>query len=90
MEKAPLFIGVVTPIDGCVGIGLAKGSEHARQRRAMAVGFTKPALMAQQEILESQTYKLMHAIKTRGKNGKALNVSDWCMALFLPLRHWRL
>jgi len=89
MEKAPLFIGVVKPIDGCVGIGLAKGSEHARQRRAMAVGFTKPALMAQQEILESQTYKLVHAIKIRGKDGKALNVSDWCMSLFFPLCRWR-
>jgi cytochrome P450 len=86
MEKAPLFIGVVKPIDGCVGIGLAKGSEHARQRRAMAVGFTKPALMAQQEILETQTYKLMHAIKTRGKDGQALNMSDWCMFSFSLLR----
>ncbi|EDU47343.1 CypX Cytochrome P450 [Pyrenophora tritici-repentis] len=77
MEKAPLFIGVVKPINGCVGIGLAKGSEHTRQRRAMAVGFTKSALMAQQEILEVQTYKLIHAIKTRAKGGKALNMSDW-------------
>ncbi|CAN9258072.1 unnamed protein product [Alternaria alternata] len=43
----------------------------------MAVGFTKPALMAQQEILEVQTAKLIHAVKTQGKNGKALNMSDW-------------
>lgn len=81
MEKAPLFIGVVKPINGCVGIGLAKGSEHTRQRRAMAVGFTKPALMAQQEILETHAYKLVHVIKTRGKDGNALNMSDWSMLL---------
>lgn len=80
MEKAPIFMGVVKPIDGCVGLGLAKGSEHARQRRAVAVGFTKSALTAQQEILETHVQKLVHAIKIRGKNGKAVNVSDWCMA----------
>ncbi|KAI4613610.1 uncharacterized protein J4E88_002804 [Alternaria novae-zelandiae] len=43
----------------------------------MAVGFTKPALVSQQEILETQISKLVHVIKTRGKNGKALNMADW-------------
>jgi hypothetical protein len=43
--------------------------------------------MAQQEILEVQTAKLIHAVKTQGKNGKALNMSDWCMTLFLLSSH---
>lgn len=72
------------PIDGCVGIGMAKGSEHTRQRRAMAVGFTKATLMSQQEILQRQTSKLIHAIKTRGAGGKALNMSDWSMTFPHP------
>ena len=79
MEKSPIFIGVVSPLNGCVGIGLAKGKEHTRQRRALAPSLSKTALKGQEAILQVHVNKLVAAIRdiTRAKQ-EAINIADWC------------
>ena len=79
MEKSPIFIGVVSPMNGCVGIGLAKGKEHARQRRALAPSLSKSALKGQEAILQVHVNKLVGAIRnmTAAKH-KSINMADWC------------
>ncbi|KAH5391697.1 hypothetical protein HBI33_011140 [Parastagonospora nodorum] len=78
MEKSPIFIGVVSPMNGCVGIGLAKGKEHARQRRALAPSLSKSALKGQEAILQVHIIKLIAAIRNmiRAKQ-EVINMADW-------------
>jgi len=82
MEKSPIFIGVVSPMNGCVGIGLAKGKEHARQRRALAPSLSKSALKGQEAILQVYINKLIAAIRsmTRAKQ-EPINMADWCRCI---------
>lgn len=81
MEKSPIFIGVVSPLNGCVGVGLARGKEHARQRRALAPGLSKSALYGQEQIIQRHIFKLISALRKLSTDGKAANMADWCMSI---------
>jgi cytochrome P450 len=85
MEKSPLFIGVVSPMNGYVGIGLAKQKEHARQRRALAPGLSKNALIGQADILQVHIDKLIKALRELTAKGEPVNMSNWCKSYFIDL-----
>ena len=78
MEKSPVFIGVVSPLNGCVGIGLAKDKEHTRQRRALAPGLSKNALLGQSEILQSHVDKFIAALRVMASRYQAVDLATWC------------
>lgn len=78
MEKSPIFIGAVSPLDGQTGISLANNEAHTRQRRALAAPFTNKALLQQQEILQVHVDKLIAALTTKAQNKEAVNMADWC------------
>ncbi|RMZ73258.1 cytochrome P450 monooxygenase [Pyrenophora seminiperda CCB06] len=77
MEKSPIFIGAVSPMNGCVGIGLAKGKEHARQRRALAPSLSKNALKGQEAILQVHVNKLIAAIRNVTAKQEPMNMANW-------------
>jgi cytochrome P450 len=77
-EKSPIFIGAVSPLDGQTGISLANNEAHTRQRRALAAPFTNNALLQQEGILRLHVDKLMSAIRDKTKDGKPINMADWC------------
>lgn len=77
MEKSPIFIGVVSPLNGYVGIGLASGKEHTRQRRALAPSVSKNALRQQQTVLLTQVHKLVAALRAMLHQNQALDLSRW-------------
>jgi cytochrome P450 len=78
MEKSPIFIGVVSPLNGYVGIGLARKKEHTRQRRALAPGLSKNALLGQQEILQSHVGKFISALRAMVGKNQAVDLASWC------------
>lgn len=81
MEKSPLFIGVVSPLNGHVGIGLARGKEHTRQRRAMAPSMSRNALQAQEKIIQTHALKLVEALRRTSQEGQVVDMGAWCKAI---------
>lgn len=82
MEKSPIFIGVASPMNGYVGVGLARGKEHTRQRKALAPALSKNALYGQEEIIQRHISALLAALRRKIGAGEVANMSDYCM-LFL-------
>ena len=82
MEKSPIFIGVAPPMNGYVGVGLAKGKEHTRQRKALAPALSKNALYGQEEIIQRHISALIEALQQNVAQGHSSNMSDYC-----KLRH---
>lgn len=82
MEKSPIFIGVASPMNGYVGVGLARGKEHTRQRKALAPALSKNALYGQEEIIQRHISALLAALRRKIEAGEVANMSDYCM-LFL-------
>ena len=78
MEKSPIFIGVASPMNGYVGVGLAKGKEHTRQRKALAPALSKNALYGQEEIIQRHISALIEALRKTVAKGKSANMSDYC------------
>ncbi|KAF2769007.1 cytochrome P450 [Teratosphaeria nubilosa] len=71
LERAPTFIGIVDPAAKSKGIGISKGKDHIRHRRALGRFFTKPA------ILHLYVDKLMALIRTQSKQDGRMNMSRW-------------
>lgn len=83
MEKSPIFIGVASPMNGYVGVGLARGKEHTRQRKALAPALSKNALYGQEEIIQRHISALLEALRRKIGAGEVANMSDYCMFVFL-------
>lgn len=83
MEKSPIFIGVASPMNGYVGVGLARGKEHTRQRKALAPALSKNALYGQEEIIQRHISALLAALRRKIGAGEVANMSDYCMFVFL-------
>lgn len=81
MEKSPIFIGVASPMNGYVGVGLARGKEHTRQRKALAPALSKNALYGQEEIIQRHISALLAALRKKIEGGEVANMSDYCMLL---------
>lgn len=81
MEKSPIFIGVASPMNGYVGVGLARGKEHTRQRKALAPALSKNALYGQEEIIQRHISALLEALRRKIEGGEVANMSDYCMLL---------
>lgn len=81
MEKSPIFIGVASPMNGYVGVGLARGKEHTRQRKALAPALSKNALYGQEEIIQRHISALLKALRRKIGAGEVANMSDYCMLL---------
>lgn len=81
MEKSPIFIGVASPMNGYVGVGLARGKEHTRQRKALAPALSKNALYGQEEIIQRHISALLEALRRKIGAGEVANMSDYCMLL---------
>lgn len=79
MEKSPIFIGVASPMNGYVGVGLARGKEHTRQRKALAPALSKNALYGQEEIIQRHISALLAALRRKIEGGEVANMSDYCM-----------
>lgn len=79
MEKSPIFIGVASPMNGYVGVGLARGKEHTRQRKALAPALSKNALYGQEEIIQRHISALLAALRRKIGAGEVANMSDYCM-----------
>lgn len=79
MEKSPIFIGVASPMNGYVGVGLARGKEHTRQRKALAPALSKNALYGQEEIIQRHISALLKALRRKIGAGEVANMSDYCM-----------
>jgi len=77
-ERSPAFIGTVAPMNGCVGIGMAKGKEHARHKRAIAPSFTKAAIFDQRDVLHQHVEAFMNAMLKHYEEGKPVNAARWC------------
>ncbi|TKW49226.1 Isotrichodermin C-15 hydroxylase, partial [Colletotrichum tanaceti] len=75
MDKSPIFIGAVSPMDGQTGISLAPDEVHSRQRRALAYPFSNGALLQQQEILQRHVDKLMAALRKMAADRRPVDVS---------------
>lgn len=86
MEKSPIFIGVASPMNGYVGVGLARGKEHTRQRKALAPALSKNALYGQEEIIQRHISALLAALRRKIEGGEVANMSDYCMLLVGVLR----
>lgn len=82
MEKSPIFIGVASPMNGYVGVGLARGKEHTRQRKALAPALSKNALYGQEEIIQRHISALLEALRKKIVGGEVANMSDYCMLFF--------
>lgn len=82
MEKSPIFIGVASPMNGYVGVGLARGKEHTRQRKALAPALSKNALYGQEEIIQRHISALLAALRRKIEAGEVANMSDYCMLFF--------
>lgn len=82
MEKSPIFIGVASPMNGYVGVGLARGKEHTRQRKALAPALSKNALYGQEEIIQRHISALLAALRRKIEGGEVANMSDYCMLFF--------
>lgn len=82
MEKSPIFIGVASPMNGYVGVGLARGKEHTRQRKALAPALSKNALYGQEEIIQRHISALLAALRKKIEGGEVANMSDYCMLFF--------
>lgn len=82
MEKSPIFIGVASPMNGYVGVGLARGKEHTRQRKALAPALSKNALYGQEEIIQRHISALLEALRRKIGAGEVANMSDYCMFVF--------
>lgn len=82
MEKSPIFIGVASPMNGYVGVGLARGKEHTRQRKALAPALSKNALYGQEEIIQRHISALLEALRRKIGAGEVANMSDYCMLFF--------
>jgi cytochrome P450 len=78
MEKSPIFIGAVSPMDGQTGISLAPSEVHSRQRKALAYPFSNGALLQQQEILQRHVGKLVDAVRRMAAENRPVNFSNWC------------
>lgn len=85
MEKSPIFIGVASPMNGYVGVGLARGKEHTRQRKALAPALSKNALYGQEEIIQRHISALLAALRKKIEGGEVANMSDYCMFVFFVL-----
>lgn len=83
MEKSPIFIGVASPMNGYVGVGLARGKEHTRQRKALAPALSKNALYGQEEIIQRHISALLAALRRKIGAGEVANMSDYCMLFFI-------
>lgn len=92
MEKSPIFIGVASPMNGYVGVGLARGKEHTRQRKALAPALSKNALYGQEEIIQRHISALLEALRRKIEAGEVANMSDYCMLLvgLFPVTHTRI
>lgn len=77
MERSPNFIGVASPMNGYVGVGLARGKEHTRQRKALAPALSKNALYGQEEIIQRHISALIEALHKTVAEGDAANMSDY-------------
>ncbi|CZT15509.1 related to isotrichodermin C-15 hydroxylase (cytochrome P-450 monooxygenase CYP65A1) [Ramularia collo-cygni] len=77
MEKSPIFIGIVSPMNGCVGVGLARGKEHTRQRRALAPGLSKNALYKQEEIIQHHINALLKLLNQIHEKNNLANMADY-------------
>ncbi|KAK1975067.1 cytochrome P450 monooxygenase [Colletotrichum cereale] len=77
MEKSPIFIGAVSPLNGQTGISLAPNEAHSRQRRALAYSFTNGALLQQQEILQRHVDKFIVALRKAARERRPVNFADW-------------
>lgn len=82
MEKSPIFIGVASPMNGYVGVGLARGKEHTRQRKALAPALSKNALYGQEEIIQRHISALLKALRRKIGAGEVANMSDYCMFVY--------
>ena len=78
MEKSPVFIGVASPMNGHVGVGIAKGAEHPRKRRALAPGMSKHALYGQEQIIQTHVNKLITRLRSAACENEVLNMANWC------------
>lgn len=87
MEKSPIFIGAVSPMDGQTGISLAPNEAHSRQRRALAYPFSNGALLQQQEILQRHVDKLIAALRKMAADRRPVDFSDWCKSRRLLFTH---
>ncbi|PQE14396.1 Cytochrome P450 monooxygenase protein [Rutstroemia sp. NJR-2017a BBW] len=85
MEKSPIFIGVVSPLNGQVGIGQAPNEVHSRQRRALAYPFSNRALLQQQDILQRHVDKLIATLKMMAIERRPVNLTDWS-SLYLLIK----
>ncbi|KAH9845190.1 Cytochrome-P450 [Teratosphaeria destructans] len=77
LERAPTFIGIVDPAAKTKGIGISKGKDHIRHRRALGRFFTKPAVQSQREVLHLYVDKLMARIRIQSKQDGRMNMSRW-------------
>ncbi|EGP83952.1 putative P450 monooxygenase [Zymoseptoria tritici IPO323] len=77
LEKSPIFIGIASPMNGCVGVGLAKGKEHTRQRRALAPGLSKTALYKQEEIIQRHVSALLDLLRENVERDEPSNIAEY-------------
>lgn len=70
-------------MNGYVGVGLARGKEHTRQRKALAPALSKNALYGQEEIIQRHISALLKALRRKIGAGEVANMSDYCMLFFL-------
>lgn len=69
-------------MNGYVGVGLARGKEHTRQRKALAPALSKNALYGQEEIIQRHISALLAALRKKIEAGEVANMSDYCMLFF--------
>ncbi|EGP84247.1 putative P450 monooxygenase [Zymoseptoria tritici IPO323] len=77
LEKSRAWLGGVSPWKGFHGLGIARGDEHRRQRRALAPSMSKAALKSQEGIIQENVGQLMDRLRAEAAKSEDVNVAEW-------------
>lgn len=81
LEKSRAWLGGVSPWKGFHGLGIARGDEHRRQRRALAPSMSKTALKSQEGIIQDNVGHLMDRLRAEAAKSGDVNVAEWCKSI---------
>lgn len=83
MQKDPIHLGSADPLNGFNPITLAKGAEHARQRRALSYAFSEKALREHESLIQSHVDKLIAILRER--EGEEIDLVNWLSMTVLDI-----